>query len=125
MKLHGLVGGRAEVCGPETTLRDAADAMLEAGVGSIAVIDGPRLTGILTERDLLRASAEGVDPSDELVSDWMTVDPDVTSPESEVRDAAKWMLEIGYRHLPVMEDGELLGIVSIKDLLWVLLSDKT
>ena len=99
--------------------------MLEAGVGSIAVIDGPRLTGILTERDLLRASAEGVDPSDELVSDWMTVDPDVTSPESEVRDAAKWMLEIGYRHLPVMEDGELLGIVSIKDLLWVLLSDKS
>ena len=54
----------------------------------------------------------------------MTVDPDVTSPESEVRDAAKWMLEIGYRHLPVMEDNELLGIVSIKDLLWVLLSDK-
>ncbi|MDF1595784.1 MAG: CBS domain-containing protein [Acidimicrobiia bacterium] len=123
MKLHGLVGGRTEVCGPETTLRDAADAMLGAGVGSIAVIDGPRLTGILTERDLLRAAADGVDPTDELVRDWMTVDPDVTSPESEVRDAAKWMLEIGYRHLPVMEDNELLGIVSIKDLLWVLLSD--
>ncbi len=124
MKLHGLVGGRAEVCGPETTLQDAAEAMLDAGVGSIAVIDGHRLTGILTERDLLRAAAEGVDPGVEAVRDWMTADPDVTSPESEVRDAAKWMLEIGYRHLPVMEDNELLGIVSIKDLLWVLLSNE-
>ena len=57
MKLHGLVGGRAEVCGPETTLRDAADAMLEAGVGSIAVIDGPRLTGILTERDCIATAS--------------------------------------------------------------------
>ena len=123
MKLHGLVGGRAEVCGPETTLQEAAEAMLDAGVGSIAVIDGHRLTGILTERDLLRAAAEGADPGVEAVRDWMTADPDVTSPESEVRDAAKWMLEIGYRHLPVMEDNELLGIVSIKDLLWVLLSN--
>ena len=123
MKLSGLVGGRAEVCGPETTLREAADAMLGAGVGSIAVIDGHRLTGILTERDLLRAAADGSDPNEESVRDWMTIDPDVTSPESEVRDAAKWMLEIGYRHLPVMEDNELLGIVSIKDLLWVLLSE--
>lgn len=124
MKLHGLVGGRAEVCGPETTLRDAADAMFDAGVGSIAVIDGPRLVGILTERDFLRAAAEGADPEEEQVRYWMTADPDIASPQSEVRDAAKWMLEIGYRHLPVMEENELLGIVSIKDLLWVLLSDQ-
>ena len=48
----------------------------------------------------------------------MTPDPDVLSPEVEVRDAADWLLATGYRHLPVVEGGRLLGVVSIKDILW-------
>ena len=122
MKLRGLVGGRAEVCGPETTLQDVSEAMLKAQVGSVGVVEGRMLIGIITERDVLRAAAEGVDSVTEIVLDWMTADPDVFPPEAQVREAAEWLLETGYRHMPVMEDGELLGIVSIKDILWAIAS---
>ncbi len=122
MKLRALVGGRAEVCGPETTLQDVSEAMLAAQAGSVGVVEGRRLTGIITERDVLRAAAEGTDPVTEIVRNWMTADPDVFSPEAQVREAAEWLLETGYRHMPIMEDGELLGIVSIKDILWAMAS---
>jgi len=120
VKLRAMVGGRAEVCGPETTLQDVSEAMLAAQVGSVGVVEDRRLTGIITERDVLRAAAEGVDPATEIVRDWMTADPDVFSPEAQVREAAEWLLETGYRHMPVMEEGELLGIISIKDILWAM-----
>ncbi|GBD86017.1 inosine 5'-monophosphate dehydrogenase [bacterium BMS3Abin02] len=120
MKLRAMVGGRAEVCGPETTLQVISEAMLTTHVGSLGVVDGRHLTGIITERDVLRAAAEGADPTMESARDWMTVDPDVFSPEVQVSEAAHWLLETGYRHMPVMEEGELLGIVSIKDILWAL-----
>lgn len=120
MKLRAMVGGRPQVCGPETTLQDVSEAMLATQVGSVGVVEGRRLTGIITERDVLRAAADGVDPVTEIVRDWMTADPDVFSPEAQVREAAEWLLETGYRHMPVMEDGELLGIVSIKDILWAM-----
>ena len=121
MKLRAMVGGRAEVCGPETTLQDVSAAMIAARVGSIGVVHGRQLAGIITERDLVRAAADGTDPKLELVEDWMTSDPDVFAPEVSVSEAAHWLLETGYRHLPVMEDGELLGILSIRDVLWALL----
>jgi len=122
VKLRAMVGGRAEVCGPETTLQDVSEAMLAAQVGSVGVVEDRRLTGIITERDVLRAAAEGADAVTEIVRDWMTSDPDVFSPEAQAREAAEWLLETGYRHMPVMEDGELLGIVSIKDILWAIAS---
>ena len=121
MKLRSMVGGRAEVCGPETTLQDASVAMMSARVGSIGVVQGRELAGIITERDIVRAASEGIDPTVELVEDWMTSDPDVFTPDVTVNEAARWLLETGYRHLPVMEDGELLGILSIRDVLWALL----
>ena len=120
MKLRALVGGRAEVIGNEATLLDAAEAMVDAGTGSLAVIQDRHLVGILTERDLVRAVAETEDPGEELVEDWMTEAPDTFSPEVDVEEAAEWLLEAGYRHLPVMEGEELLGIVSMRDVLWAL-----
>ena len=122
MKLRAMVGGRADVCGLETTLQEVAEAMLAAKVGSIGVIEGRALVGIVTERDVLRAAATGVDLGAEPVQDWMTDDPDVFSPDVEVAEAAQWLLETGYRHMPVMENGELLGILSIKDILWAVTS---
>jgi len=122
VKLRAMVGGRAAVCGPETTLQDVSEAMLATHVGAVGVVEGRRLTGIITERDVLSAVADGVDPVSEIVRDWMTADPDVFSPEAQVREAAEWLLETGYRHMPIMEDGELLGIVSIKDILWAIAS---
>ncbi len=120
MKLGALVGGSASVVGPEATLEDAADAMLDAGTGSLAVIDGRALVGIVTERDIVRCVGAEEDPADELVRDWMTSDPDTFSPDVDVQEAAAWLLEAGYRHLPVIEGDELLGVVSIRDLLWAI-----
>jgi CBS domain-containing protein len=113
-----MVGGRADVCGLETTLQEVSEAMLAAQTGSVGVIEGRALVGIITERDILRAAAEGADTVTESVRDWMTADPDVFSPDVEVTEASQWLLETGYRHMPVMEEGELLGILSIKDILW-------
>ena len=121
MKLRSLVGGGAEVIGKEASLAEAAEAMIDAGTGSLAVIDGRSLVGILTERDLVRAVADGDDPEDEDVADWMSVEPDTFSPDVDVEEAAAWLLESGYRHLPVIEDDELLGVVSIRDLLWAII----
>jgi CBS domain-containing protein len=125
VRLSSLVGGRAELCGSEATLSEAAQAMVNASTGSLGVIQGRDLVGLITERDLLRAVAEGTDVSTASVGQWMSSEPDTVSPDVEVEEAARWLLEAGYRHLPVMEDGQLLGIVSIRDLLWAILAPET
>lgn len=120
MEIRSLVGGTASVCGREVTVAAAAHAMVEEGIGSIGVVDSGRLVGIFTERDALNAVAQGGDLTIETVGTWMTPDPDVLAPTVEVEDAAEWLLATGYRHLPVVEENSLLGIVSIKDVLWAL-----
>jgi CBS domain-containing protein len=122
MKLGSLVGGSATVIGREATVAEAAEALITDGVGSLAVVEGRSLVGIITERDVVRAVSEGADPEEETVADWMSDAPDTFGPEVEVREAAAWLLEMGYRHMPVMQEGELLGIVSIRDILWAIIS---
>ena len=123
MKLGALVGGSATVIGSEATLADAAEALVEASVGGLGVIVDRELVGIITERDLVRAIAQGADPETDTVADWMADAPDTFSPDVEVEAAARWLLEVGYRHMPVMENGELLGIVSIRDILWAIVGE--
>lgn len=125
MKLGALVGGSATVVGPEATLGDAAEALVANGVGSLGVVSDRSLVGIITERDLVRAVAEGADPEQETVGTWMAEAPDTFSPDVDVDEAARWLLEVGYRHMPVMSDGELLGIVSIRDILWAMVGGGT
>ncbi|MBT8203571.1 MAG: CBS domain-containing protein [Acidimicrobiia bacterium] len=120
MNLEVLVGGGAEVVGPQATLREVAQSMVKSGVGSVGVIDGHELVGILTERDILRGVADDVELDSERAADFMTPAPDTFSPDVDVEEAASWLIETGYRHLPVMRDGELLGIASIRDLLWAM-----
>jgi CBS domain-containing protein len=74
------------------------------------------LTGILTERDVLRAAASGSDLTNSPVSAWMTMDPEQASPDTTVEDALQLMLLHGFRHLPVLEDREVCGVVSLRDL---------
>lgn len=96
--------------------------MEERDHGSLAVVDGLDLVGLITERDLRRAAANNADFSTTSVRDVMSSDPDTFDPDLDVWDAASWIVESGYRHLPVMDDsGELLGVVSIRDLLKALL----
>jgi len=120
VNLEALVGGGAEVVGPEATVREVAQAMVKTGVGSVGVVDGHALVGILTERDILRGVADDVDLDSSLAADFMTPAPDTFDPDVDVEEAAAWLIETGYRHLPVMRDGELLGITSIRDLLWAM-----
>lgn len=120
MEVKELVGGAAQLCGPTTTLAKAADVMVKEGVGSLGVKGAQGLAGIVTERDVLRAVAAGADLRHETVTDWMTPDPDTVDAEMSVDDAAIWMVAAGYRHLPVRRGNELIGIASIKDVLWAI-----
>ena len=123
MKLEALVGGSAEVVGPETPLAVAAGVMVDEDVSAVAVVDDRRLVGILTDRDLTRALAEADDPKHEPAAAWMSPAPDVLPPDVPVAEAAQWIMETGYRHLPVMGGDELLGIVDVRDLLWALTTE--
>jgi CBS domain-containing protein len=117
MRLGDLVGKAPFVCGPETTLLEAAEAMEQSDLGSLAVVEGMSLLGLVTERDIRRAVARGPD-LESPVSQVMSGDPDTFDPDLDVWDAASWIVESGYRHLPVVDDdGSLLGVVSIRDLL--------
>ena len=120
MRIRELMGGEIIRVEPAASLRKAAHLMKEAGVGSVAVeIDGA-LEGILTERDLLNAVAAFANLDRDPVSIWMTDNPDSFGPEMGVDEAANWMLATGYRHLPVVDGLNLLGVVSIKDVLWAI-----
>ena len=118
MKLSALVGGAAEVVGHETSLAEAATRMVDRGTDSLAVVEGRNLVGIITEHDIVVAVADDADPEDESVSDWMSEAPDTVDPDVSVAEAIQWLMQTGYRHLPVMRGRELLGVVGVRDLLW-------
>jgi CBS domain-containing protein len=101
----------------EETLEEAADRMSWHQVGALPVFDGQQLVGIITERDLTAALAEDADLAGTPVSDYMTPAPTVLGPDSELAEAARKMLELGVRHLPVVQGGRLVGVLSIRDLL--------
>jgi CBS domain-containing protein len=125
LRLRELVGGEVVSISPEATIRQAAALMMSTEVGSVAVeVDGA-LEGILTERDILRAVAADAELDMDPTSSWMTDSPDSVSPEMEATEAADWMLATGFRHLPVVENGEVLGVVSIKDVLWAISGETT
>jgi citrate synthase len=102
---------------PSETIADVAGRMAESKVGSVVVVDGLRPIGILTERDLVRFASAGADPTGTKVSEWMTEDPDCVAPEIEVAEAWSSLGEHGYRHMPVVTSDELVGIVSMRDLM--------
>ena len=97
-------------------LSKASARMIERGVGSIIVRDPGQPVGILTERDLVRAGASGADLSNAKVSDWMTAEADTIAPDLTVQAALDSLNQHGYRHFPVVKDGELVGVVSIRDI---------
>jgi CBS domain-containing protein len=108
----------------DATLAEAARAMDERGVGAVVVLDGDVIAAILTERDVLRAVAAGQDGSAP-VTEWMTRDPDTIEPTDTTDHAASLMIHGGFRHLPVVEDGAVVGILSIRDLMKLALDDSS
>lgn len=97
---------------------EVAKTMRERNVGAMMVVEGSRLTGVFTERDaLFRVLAAGRDPGATRVGDVMTPSPQTIHPDKPFVDALRMMLEGGYRHVPVVDDGKVLGIVSVRDAL--------
>lgn len=107
---------------PSLPLAEAARRMHERGVGAVLVLEGEQLVGILTERDMLRAVATGHQP-DEPVADWMTRHPETIEPSDTTEQAAVIMIHGGFRHLPVVEGGRAVGMLSIRDLMRLVLDD--
>jgi CBS domain-containing protein len=101
----------------DEVLADAAARMHDHRVGSLAVLAGGELVGIFTERDLARAIAWGADPKVTRVAEYMTTEPVSVGLDTDVREVALAMLELECRHLPVVEAGAVVGMVSIRDLL--------
>lgn len=102
----------------DATVARAARLMQENRIGAVLVTEGARLAGIFTERDaLFRVIAEGRDPGTTLVSEVMTRDPLVIAPGKPFVHALHMMYEGGFRHVPVVDNGRLLGMVSARDAL--------
>jgi CBS domain-containing protein len=101
---------------PTATVASAATVMGAKQVGSALVLEDERLAGIFTERDILRALASDFDAAGHTVAEWMTKDPGTIEVGTSVAEALDRMLEGGFRHLPVMENDRLVGVVSLRDL---------
>jgi len=110
---------------PTMALDEAARQMNDRQVGAVLVLTSGRVSGILTERDVLRAVATG-QVAGTRVAAWMTHDPETIGPDDTTGHAASVMIHGGFRHLPVVDDdARPLGIVSIRDLMRVTLDDET
>jgi CBS domain-containing protein len=103
-------------CRPDATVADACALMRKRSVGACLVIDGERLAGIFTERDLLRLVAESQDPRDWPLTRVMTTNPTVCPPDTDVLWAGETMRRMAVRHLPVVEGDVVVGMVSLRDL---------
>jgi CBS domain-containing protein len=110
---------------PEDTIGEAAQKMTDQGVGAVVVSDFGRLIGIFTERDLMRAVAGRVHPSEGRVREWMTPDPLTMSEDAAVEEAGQAMIERGFRHIPVVAGERAVGIVSIRDVAEWRLKERT
>src|SRR5919109_309603 len=100
-----------------TSLADAAAAMRERMVGSVVVQDDGPVLGILTERDLVKATADGAHPTDAKVEKWMTPDPVTMPPDGDVTHALDQMIDHHFRHIPIVDGDKLVGIVSFRQLI--------
>ena len=101
----------------ETPVSEVAGSMLKGRFGSAVVMEGKWLSGIFTERDVLHAAASGADLTSSPVSDWMTTDPVTAGADMDADEATEIMMSHGFRHLPVVEGKDLIGIVSLRDIL--------
>jgi len=104
-------------CWSDECLRDVARRMVEREIGVLAVLDGNRVTGVISERDLVRALAESAEPGSAKAAEYASLDVETADVEEDSRAVADRMLEAGFRHMPVIQEGEMVGMVSMRDLL--------
>lgn len=118
MKIADVYVPDVRTCSQLSLLPDAAKKMADAGIGALAVIDeAHNLVGIISERDLVLALADEDDPGSVSVGEYTTADVETARLDEQSSDVARRMLEAGIRHLPVVEHGRVVGMISMRDLL--------
>ena len=116
MQVGDIMTRDVKTANASDTFADVARTLHDNRISSVIVMDEGKLAGIVTERDLVNVVAEGVHPREEAVAGRLTRDLATVEPRTDIADAAGRMAERGIRHLPVVDRGELAGIVSIRDL---------
>jgi CBS domain-containing protein len=105
---------------PEDTLGELAEHLAAADAGSALVVEFGRLTGILTSRDIVRAVADRVHPSEGTIREWMTEAPVTAPPTLPIDEAARLMVNGGFHHLPVTEDERPVGVIGLRSVVGAL-----
>lgn len=116
-KLGDIMTREVYTITPDTSVTDVAQALVKGRFGSALIVDAGWIAGIFTERDVLRAAASGKDLQMSTVADWMTKDPTTVGPDLDSDEALAMMTAQGFRHLPVVDGKNILGIVSLRDVL--------
>ena len=120
MRVRDAMTERVLTMAPDRSLRDAAAFMTEHNVGAAVILDpeepGP---GIVTERDLVRSLGAGEDPDGEVIRDHLTSRATFADADWDLEKAADAMAQGGFRHLVVIEDGQVTGIISMRDIIHV------
>ncbi|GAB3151652.1 CBS domain-containing protein [Micromonospora sonneratiae] len=126
MRVREAMSSQVLVVGPDHTLRQAAGMMAQRRVGSAVVVDpDSQGIGIMTERDVLNAVGAGLDCDVERTAAHLTWDVVYAGPDWTLEEAAATMVRGGFRHLVVLEDGEVLGVISVRDIVRVWASERT
>ncbi|HZD18888.1 MAG TPA: CBS domain-containing protein [Actinomycetota bacterium] len=116
MQVRDIMHTEVRTASPDDTFEHVASILHQHGISSVVVMDGDRLAGIVTERDLVNLVADGGDPRTTRVSERMTRDLDTVDPRTDIAEAAEHMARLKIRHLPIVDGGRLAGIISIRDL---------
>jgi CBS domain-containing protein len=116
MQVKDIMHADVKTTAATDTFAAVASILHEHQISSVVVMDGQRPAGIVTERDIVNLVADGADPKTTKVADRMSTNLDTVNSRTDVAEAAEHMARLRIRHLPVVEDARLVGIISIRDL---------
>jgi CBS domain-containing protein len=116
MQVRDIMNADVKTATPKDTFAQVAALLHDHGISSVVVLDGEALAGIVTERDLVNLVSEGADPKITTVAERMTTDLETVGSKMDIAAAADQMARLKIRHLPVVDEDRLVGIISIRDL---------
>jgi CBS domain-containing protein len=116
MQVKDIMNADVQTTSPEDTFEHVATLLHDNAISSVVVVDGDRIAGIVTERDLVNLVADGRDPRATRVADRMTTNLDTVPSRTDIAEAAEHMARLRIRHLPIVDEDRLVGIISIRDL---------
>ena len=125
LKVSHLDTEKVFTISPRATVYEVGKILQDKGFGALPVLDEGKMVGIITERDLaFKVLLDRVDPKKVFVAEYMTADPAYVSPFTNIMDCLNLMKDKKIRHVPVLEKGKLVGLVSMRDILYALLRNQ-